>query len=97
MLTKEEAQEIAITTINALGKKEGRDYILFKESAIEREYAWAFPFNTREYVETEDVMDMVIGIGPVVVNRQSGEVMIAPPMPIERYLEQYQAELQRAG
>lgn len=93
MLTREEAQKIALATIDALAKKEGRDYVLFEDAVIEKEFAWAFPFNSREYAETGDYLDMVIGIGPVVINRQSGAVIIAPPMPIERYLEQYKAGL----
>ena len=94
MLSREDAQAIALTTIAAVTKEWKRTYLILEDEVLEKDFAWVFPFNTQAYVETRDVMDMALGIGPVVVNRQTGAVVVAPPMPIDRFLEQYEAALQ---
>ena len=93
MLSREEARKIALLTIAESAKKTGYDLIIMEKAIVERDFAWVFPFNTREYIETGDFKKMTIGNGPVVVNRQTGVVVVAPPMPIGRFLEQYEAEL----
>lgn len=93
MLTQEKAQAIALTFITDLAQKAGRQYIILEDKIIEKPYAWVFPFNTREYAETGNIRAMVLGTGPIVVNRQTGAALMAPPMPIQQYLAQYEASL----
>ena len=92
MINLEEAQKIALTTIADLSKEWKRTYLILEDEILEKDFAWVFPFNTQAYVETRDTMDLAIGLGPVVVNRQTGAAVVAPPMPIERFLEQYEVE-----
>ncbi|UOG74477.1 YrhB family protein [Hymenobacter tibetensis] len=93
MLTREEARTIAFTFITDLAQKAGRQYVILEEKVIEKPYAWVFPFNTKEYAETGNVRAMVLGTGPIVVNRQTGAALMAPPMPIQQYLTQYEETL----
>ncbi|MBC7921872.1 MAG: hypothetical protein H7Z75_12385 [Ferruginibacter sp.] len=93
MLNKEEAREIALVTIAESARKTGYDLIIMEKAIVEKEFAWVFPFNTREYIETGNIKKMTVGNGPVVVNRRTGAVVVAPPMPIEHFLAQYEADL----
>lgn len=93
MLTKEEARAVALTSIAPVAERGGTDLVIIEKSILERDFAWVFPFNTREYVETGNIRKMALGLGPVVVNRATGAATLAPPMPIERFLEQYEKEL----
>jgi hypothetical protein len=89
MLTQEEAQAIAVAFITDLAQKAGRQYVILKEKIIEKPYAWVFPFNTKEYVET----DNGAGYGPIVVNRHTSVVRMVPLMPIQQFLAQYEENL----
>ena len=93
MLNKEEARKIALTAIADSAKKSGLDYVIIEKLIVEKDFAWVFPFNTREYVETGNIKKIALGISPVVINRQSGAVVAVPHMPIANFLEQYEAKL----
>lgn len=93
MLNKEDARKIALATIAESAQKSGYDLVIMENLIIEKEFAWVFPYNTREYVANGDFKKMTIGNGPIIVNRQTGAVVKAPPMPIERFLAQYEADL----
>ncbi|RPD49730.1 hypothetical protein DNI29_02715 [Hymenobacter sediminis] len=93
MLTQQQAHAIALSFITDLAQQANRQYVILEDKIIEKPYAWLFPFNTREYAETGNIRAMVLGTGPVVVNRQTGTALMAPPMPIQQYLAQYEASL----
>jgi hypothetical protein len=98
MLTKEEARLIALRLIAPIAYQTGQDLIILEKAVVETAVAWAFPFNSRAYAETADFRVMVIGLGPVVVNRRLGAAEIAPSsMPIARFLAHYEANLPGAG
>lgn len=97
MLTKEEARTIALAVIAESARKGNRDFVLLEHAIVEKPYAWVFPFNTRAYAETQDRQAMVIGLGPVVVNRQSGVAQVAPARPIEHFLAYYESTLPTAS
>ncbi|WP_046246005.1 YrhB domain-containing protein [Hymenobacter terrenus] len=94
MLTKQEARKIALTTLSVIGELPGNDaldLVLIEPLVVESDLAWLFPFNTREYVHTGNVRAMAIGVGPIVVNRETGIAFVAPPMPTKHLLAQYAA------
>jgi hypothetical protein len=93
MLTKEQAQRIAMAFIADVAQESSRQYVLLEDKIIEKPYAWVFPFDTREYAETGNIRAMVLGTGPIVVNRQTGSALMAPAMPIQQYLAHYEAAL----
>lgn len=97
MLSRKEARTIAELTIARLTEKWTREYAVVESAVVEKPFTWVFPFNTRKYLETGDLNEMSIGLGPVVVNRKSGAAVVAPPMPIGRYLAQYEAQLNLDG
>lgn len=92
MLSKAEARRIASVALDIIQEMEGNaslQLVLFDDKVIESPLAWVFPFNTWEYASTGDVRAMAIGVGPIVVNRQTGRPFVAPPMPIANLLAQY--------
>ena len=94
MLTKDEARRVALVTLDIIQEMPGNadlGLVLIEPLVRETELAWLFPFNTSEYVQTGNVGAMAIGVGPIVVNRATGAGYIAPPMPTELLLAQYEA------
>ena len=94
MLTKEEARRVALTTLDVIQEMPGNaglGLMLIEPLVMEAELAWLFPFNTREYVQTGAIGALAVGVGPIVVNRQTGVPYVAPPLPVAQLLAQYEA------
>lgn len=75
MLTLAEALEIArgqLPLINA-GAYQA---IIWEEHTVEREHVFAFLCNTQEFKESRRSRDSLFGIGPIIVSRLTGAVVI---------------------
>lgn len=46
---------------------------VFEDSVESKPYGWVLYVNSKRYLETRDFLDMLVGLGPVVV-RHSGRV-----------------------
>jgi hypothetical protein len=94
MLTQPEARRVALVTLDIIQEMPGNaalDLVLVDALATESALAWLFPFNTREYVQTGDIGALAVGVGPIVVNRQTGVPYVAPPLPTAQLVAQYEA------
>lgn len=94
MVTKEAARHSATVVLDIIQEMPGNaalDLVLFEDAVQESPLAWLFPFNTREYLQTGDINAMAIGMGPILVNRQTGVPFVAPPLPLAQLLAQYEA------
>jgi hypothetical protein len=94
MLTQPEARRVALVTLDIIQEMPGNaelDLVLIDALATESALAWLFPFNTREYVQTGDIGALAVGVGPIVVNRQTGVPYVAPPLPVAQLVAQYEA------
>jgi hypothetical protein len=92
MLDKEEARQIALEIIGHLAKTSGHNYVILEHAVREWPEAWVFPFNTDVYAASRNFREMVLGLGPIVVKRRTGEARMAPPMKLTDFLDQYLAE-----
>ncbi len=88
MLTRAEALEIAsgaIADVNS-GKFQA---MIWEEYTVEREFVFAFLCNTKEYKESGNRRHSLVGIGPIIVSRCKGAVVICgnrtPEMDIDEY------------
>lgn len=94
MIAKEAARSIAETVLSIIEEMPGNaalDLVLFENAVQESPLAWVFPFNTREYADTGALEAMAIGVGPIMVNRETGLPYVAPPLPMAQLLAQYEA------
>ncbi|RZK29886.1 MAG: hypothetical protein EOO57_18655 [Hymenobacter sp.] len=92
MLDKQEARKIALEIIGNLAKTSGRDYVILEDAVREHPLAWIFPFNTATYAASRDKRQRVLGLGPIVVKRKTGEAQMALTMRMDEWLERYLAE-----
>jgi hypothetical protein len=94
MLTQQEARRVALVTLDIIQEMPGNaalDLVLVEALATESALAWLFPFNTREYVQSGAISALAVGVGPIMVNRQTGVPYVAPPLPVAQLLAQYEA------
>lgn len=73
MLSRAEAAELVLREIDKLGG--GRVPVSLVESyTIEKPYGWAFFYNSKAFLETGNYGERLIGNGPVLVNKYTGEI-----------------------
>jgi hypothetical protein len=75
-MNKEVAASIALKYVNQLYSPHVRDgdLVILTDRAIETDYGWFFTYNTRAFVEENDVFKSMRGNGPILVLKKSGEV-----------------------
>ena len=95
MLTREQAKELVYARINAedpyaLNKVE---LAIIDDETIEKEYGWVFFYQTKEYLKTGDLLDVLVGNAPYIVNKYTGELIeTGTANPIEEYIAEYEKE-----
>ena len=90
MIDKNEATTIAeeyLKTIPSIGDVE---LALMPEHTREFEKGWVFFYQSRRFVETGDMMEMVGGNAPLIVDKMDGSVHVTGTgRPIEDYVSEY--------
>jgi hypothetical protein len=76
MLSKETAKKMATDFINmeSSGNGDENKWVIIDEYTLEKPYGWIFSYNSHRFLETGDYSYSVVGNGPVIVNRMTGEV-----------------------
>lgn len=68
MISYQEAIKIAENRIPS-------DCALFLEETIEKSYGWYFCFQSKEYIETGNISEMLLGNGGFLVEKENGNVI----------------------
>jgi len=85
MFTFQKAIKIAIA-------KEGSDLAVNPDHAVEKSYGWVIFPNSREFIETGDQDEMLIGSGGVLVLKDSGKaIQFSSAFSVEKNLEIYES------
>ena len=77
MLTVNHAREIVSNYLHRkFGAKFGDSVIILDKNTIEKSYGWIFFYQHRRYLETGRTRDALIGNGPLLVDKNSGKVVV---------------------
>src|SRR5215204_5740641 len=68
MISFEEAKKIALNNISS-------DCDILPNSIIEKSYGWYFNFQSKKFIESGNILDMLIGSGGFIVEKDSGKVV----------------------
>jgi len=86
--TFKEAEAIATQHIVELQEKIGMALLLTKNQ--EASFDWVFFYQSKEYMETENLSSMLAGNAPFIVDRQTGEIhTLGTVHSAEFYIKQY--------
>lgn len=87
-----EALEIVSKRIEGMAGAD--EYAVDEKHTTEHEWGWVFAWNSRKYIETGDVRFALMGNGPMMFNKKTGEIRGAgSTYPIEHYIAEYETEL----
>lgn len=85
MITFEEAKQIAIRRI-------GPKCALIDDATFEKPYGWYFTYQATAYLQSGNPMNMLIGVGGFIVEREDGDVFVfGSAYPLEHNLAAYEA------
>ncbi|MSP38630.1 MAG: hypothetical protein EXR70_09085 [Deltaproteobacteria bacterium] len=68
-MTKAEAQAIAQKEIERLIQGLNVEWLFLDEFTKEEDFGWVFFYESRRFVETQEVSDRLLGNSPIVVDR----------------------------
>ncbi len=93
MLTKAEALDLVESKLKSEVESD-LDVVVIDTLTIERDFGWAFSYNSREFLETGDPRKALYGNVPIIVNRHTGCLRYISPNPtLEESIAEYEAEL----
>ncbi|MGY8711935.1 YrhB domain-containing protein [Bradyrhizobium sp. 18BD] len=91
----EKAAALATTWVDL--KCEGQARIQ-RELTIAKPYGWVFFYQSREFLDTGDFSEVLVGNAPIIVDRDSLELRLTgTAKPLEHYLEEYERTLPPAA
>lgn len=94
-MTKEQAKEIAVKTIDQL--KPGTEFVILDEKTMEKDFGWVFFYAPKKYVETGNPKYLVPGNSPIVVHRSDGSThFLSTSVPPSRAIEVYEQRWREA-
>jgi hypothetical protein len=92
MLTLEEAKTIAEDKLNSmpvLGDVGGLTII--DNATIEKPYAWIFFYNSKQFIETGNIMDALGGNAPLFISKFTGHIAtFATGQSIDKMIDEYE-------
>lgn len=75
MLTQDQARGLIRECI-ATAEKDGEyELVIDDDAAQEHDFGWLFFVNSREFIESRDPMFMLVGAGPIFVERDGGRLI----------------------
>ena len=87
MITAIEAQDIAIRYLENLETEPGVTLKLIDSETIEKPFGWVFFYNSKKYLETGELREMLAGNAPFIVDKNNGEIHeTGTEKPIDEYI-----------
>lgn len=97
MLTKAEAQKLAEQELGirerSIQSGDAMTLQINEQHIREFEYGWIFPYNSKQFIETGNIMFSLAGNGPLLVDKLTGKVwQTGSSHPIEYFVDLYLLE-----
>jgi hypothetical protein len=94
MLTSQQAREAVTTELRSRCNIPDDKFVIVDNLTIERPFGWIFFYNSDRYLRTKDIMDAIAGNGPIVVEKESGEIkFFGASEPVEALIAKYEDSL----
>jgi hypothetical protein len=101
MIDKEAAKKLVEEYFNTYKRGamlQDDEYVVIDIATIEKGYGWIFICNSRKYMETKDRQYFLLGVSPVVVEKEDGSLHFLPtPPPLEERIREYEAQRRQKG
>ena len=91
-MNRVEAQSLVQAELDKEADLDGADRcVVLEAETIETEWGWVFFYQSRDYIETGGIGDMLTGNAPYIVNKYSGQIVTTGTAhDIEYYIKEYE-------
>ena len=87
MITVDAAREIAKRHVQSLGE----DLTLFEKPITFGDYGWVFSYQSKAFIETNDISDALAGNAPILIDSDQGRLFtLGTANEVSRYVHMYQ-------
>ena len=94
MITKEEARKLVCDDLYGSTDPSKSEIVIIDEDTIEKEWGWVFFYQSRKFLETDDISDMIFGNAPYIVSNKDGSFQRSGTAEsVEEYIRDYEAQL----
>lgn len=90
-MDKQTAETIARDYLESKAKISAIPVEILGDLTIERPYGWIFFFQSKRFLETGALSDMLVGNAPVLVETSGNIVRLPTAIPLEESLRRYEA------
>lgn len=92
VLNETEARRVILEKISIDGNSV--ELAIIDDETLEKEWGWVFFYQSKKYMETGDLRDMLAGNAPYIVNKYTGEVVeTGTAYDINHYIHEYEESL----
>lgn len=91
----EEAQSLVQAELdNNTDPNDDDQCVVLEEETIEKEWGWVFFYQSKKYIETGDIGEMLAGNAPYIVNKKNGQLHVTGTAEdIEYYISEFEQAL----
>ena len=87
MITVDAAREIAKRHVQSFGE----DLTLLEKPVTFGDYGWVFSYQSKAFIETNDLRDALAGNAPILIDRDQGQIFtLGTAYDVSRYVQMYQ-------
>jgi hypothetical protein len=91
-MNESEARKIAIAYLDSMTRRSGCEIAIIDGATIEKSYGWIFFYDSKQYLESGNFSDRLVGNAPIVVARADGGIHeTGTARPLEYYLDRLAA------
>ena len=92
MLTKDDAYSLVESEFSKFDPD--TDPVIVGEATQEYSWGWVVHYQSKKYLETNEIRHAFAGNAPYIVNKYSGEVYITgTARPVEEYVREYEKKI----
>ncbi|WP_242354793.1 MULTISPECIES: YrhB domain-containing protein [unclassified Anaeromyxobacter] len=97
-MTKREAEERALIHVNLVFEGRNDSVVIVDEATIRKPYGWVFFYQSRKYMESGNLSDMLAGNGPIVVLDSDASIHeLGTAYAVEDELRSFEQRMHLAG
>ena len=94
-MNAEEAQSLVQAELDKNADPTDDDQcVILEDETIEKEWGWVFFYQSKKYIETGDIGEMLAGNAPFIVNKNNGQLYeTGTAEDIEYYINEFEQTL----
>jgi hypothetical protein len=90
MISQEKAKELAQQAIGKTWSRTDDELVIQGQFTVEFDNGWVFYYQSKKYLETENILFRLMGNGPVIIDKEEGLAYQAGTgEPIQYWIEEF--------